>query len=210
MILFLRANFLIVVAFLALLFGVNLPTFSQTTVTASAPVTLCVGSTQTLSPIVVSETLAVDFSSPQLNASFILTAPANFEFVSIGSVSYSGGDIVSASIQSVTSSALTILVTISGTGAIDEFAIHNLQVKAISPASSGDILRTTSNPGLFSVLGDASPSDSFSYGSVTSFPIPGLPTAVSPSAICAITGTNPTLSASGAGGAVFNWYDDAG
>ncbi|MEQ8924442.1 MAG: PKD-like domain-containing protein, partial [Fulvivirga sp.] len=43
---------------------------------------------------------------------------------------------------------------------------------------------------------------------ITVNPIPGLPTAASPTPIC-VGDTDPTLTATGAGGASFNWYDDA-
>ncbi len=203
MILFLRANFLIVVAFLALLFGVNLPSFSQTTVTASAPVTLCVGSTQTLGPIEVAESVAGDFSS-QTNATFILTAPANFEFVSVGSVTNSGGDIVSTSIQSVSSTQLTILISISGVSSTDSFQINDLVVKASSTGIPGNILRTG---GSLVVTGQADENNGVPYGSLTVNAIPGAPVVTfSPSSYCVgAMITPPTASGTG-----LQWWSNAG
>ncbi|MCA6395452.1 MAG: hypothetical protein IM606_09710, partial [Cytophagales bacterium] len=208
MILFLRANFLIVVAFLALLFGVNLPTFSQTTVTASAPVTLCVGSTQTLSPISIAEAPANPngFSAAQTNATFILTAPSNFEFVSAGSVTYlSGNDIVSTSIQSITGSELTILISVFGNSNQDIFTINNLVLRAISVGAPGDILRTGGS--LLVAGGEAVENNGFSYGSLTVNAIPAAPAVTfSPSSYCVGTAiTAPTVV-----GAGLQWWSNAG
>ncbi|MCA6371373.1 MAG: hypothetical protein IM631_08225, partial [Cytophagales bacterium] len=179
MILFLRANFLIVVASLALLTGVNLPAFSQTIVTASTPVTFCVGATQTLPIITVSEGNNGDFAKPQTNQTFVLTAPVGFEFVSFGFVSFSG-DVVSASVQSLTSTSLTLLISTSNVLNIpSSFSITNLQVRATGTNSTGDIFRTLGNPGMFDanglgMLGDAEPGSGISYGSLTANPAASL------------------------------------
>ncbi len=185
---------MIVVASLALLTGVNLPAFSQTTVTASTPVTLCVGSTQTLSPISIAEAPANPngFSAPQTNATFILTAPSNFEFVSVGSVTNSGGDIVSTSIQSVSSTQLTILITISGVSSTDDsFQINDLMVKASSTGIPGDILRTGGS--LIVAGGQADENNGVPYGSLTANPLPTLSGLSQPSSVCEGSGATIDL-----------------
>jgi hypothetical protein len=108
----------------------------------------------TLSNIIITEGLANDIGV-QTGATFILTAPAGFEFnPGSGNVTFTAGrDITSASL-SVTSTTITVTLTTSGNTGMDIFRIRNVGVRALSNNIAGQILRTATG-GTLSVAGDA-------------------------------------------------------
>jgi len=117
--------------------------------------------------IVISEAAMTDFASPQTNATFILTAPANFQFnPGIGTVSFQAGrNITSASIA-VTSTTITVTFSVSGTNKLDKLTISNVQARGLSMMAAGQILRTSAG-GTAIITGD-NPGAGVNHGDLTS------------------------------------------
>lgn len=116
------------------------------------------GTYTTLGDITITEGAKNDFSV-QANATFILTAPAGFEFnPGVGSVSgqvpTNSGNISTMTIA-VTSSTITLTYTVLGTNKWDYIIISGIQVIATSYNASGNILRLSGSGGTANVVGDA-------------------------------------------------------
>lgn len=119
----------------------------------------------TLGDIIIDENSNSDFSSSQSNRTLILTPPTNWEFLNSGvTVSRqwwwawaNGFDITSISVQSISSTSLTIRITTdSNANRDDRVVISNLKVRPISGnivPSSWMIFRTCANPGNLIVNG---------------------------------------------------------
>ncbi len=162
--------------------------FGQVTITrANGNVNSCAFPTvfSPLGNIVLEETQKDDFAFPfsAFNYTFILTAPTNFEFqAGAGNVTFnSGGDITSASI---TVTSTTIRITYSSnqtqrTNQDDILTISGINFRGINGPSSGNITRTTTNPGTGFISGAGAGSSPI-YGLLTSTIIP-LPSAVTTS-----------------------------
>ncbi|PLX03348.1 MAG: hypothetical protein C0594_10565, partial [Marinilabiliales bacterium] len=86
----------------------------------------------TISPdIIVDEGAANNFAGGQANQTYVLSAPAGFEFnPGIGSVSEPGGGDISAISLTVTSGTATVTMSTSGTANTDQFTISGLQLMA--------------------------------------------------------------------------------
>ncbi len=112
------------------------------------------GAYSVLSNMIFTEVNVTDFGV-QTGGTLILTAPTGFEFnPGIGNVVFqSGGNITSAAL-SVTSSAITVTLTVSGTTLLDNFRIRYIETRATAANSSGTILRTLSG-GTAILAGDA-------------------------------------------------------
>jgi HYR domain-containing protein/surface protein with Ig-like domain len=117
------------------------------------------GTLTPLGDIVIQEPLGGEqnFSPNQNNATFILTAPAGWQYqAGHGSVSAApGGDITSATIVVGPS---TVIVTLSTDGGnnLDTLTVSGLMAQAVDGANvpgAGDILWTAANPGTASIAG---------------------------------------------------------
>ncbi|HMT29100.1 MAG TPA: hypothetical protein PKD91_07460, partial [Bacteroidia bacterium] len=122
------------------------------------------GSYTVLSNITITEASATDFSI-QTGATFILTAPAGFEFrPGIGNVVFlSGRDITSASLV-VTASTITVTMTVSNNTQMDYFRIRSIETRAITANGTGNILRTATG-GTANIAGDI-PGGGINHGSL--------------------------------------------
>lgn len=125
------------------------------------------GAFTSIGTITIAEGAMSDFASPQINTTFILTAPANFEFnPGVGSVSFTPGrNITSASVV-VTSTTVTVTISVSGTNLLDNLYISNLQMRGLTAMASGQILRTVAG-GTAVISGDA-PGAGVNHGTLTS------------------------------------------
>src|SRR5207248_11369281 len=110
----------------------------------------------------------------QTSKTLILTAPAGWRFNAGtgtavgGKISGSGGPEVSVNSITVTASNITVNLTASGTGQINNLTISGIQVQATEGGNlpaSGAILRTAANPGTATVSGITT--DSTSFGSLS-------------------------------------------
>lgn len=121
----------------------------------------------TLGDIIIDEGATGDFAVG-VAQTLILTAPANFEFnPGIGAVSQNGGAVnLSAIAMVVTANTITITYTSGGTNRDDILTISGIQMRGITAASSGNILRTVGNPGSGAITGITNGATSF--GSLTS------------------------------------------
>ncbi|MBL7914124.1 MAG: T9SS type A sorting domain-containing protein [Bacteroidia bacterium] len=117
-----------------------------------------------LGSITIAETINNDIPI-QIGGTFILQAPAGFEFnPGVGSVSITtGADITSASIN-ITSSLITVTLNVGNINALDLFRIRNIEVRATAANASGNILRTISG-GTASINGNA-PGAGISHGTL--------------------------------------------
>ncbi|MGL2967296.1 GEVED domain-containing protein [Flavobacterium sp. XGLA_31] len=96
----------------------------------------------TLGNIIISETANSNFSAGT-GATLILSAPANFEFLTgTGTVTVTALGNLSATSISVTASTITVTYTCGGTNKSDTMTISSIQVRAVNTASTGNITRT--------------------------------------------------------------------
>ncbi|TRX48142.1 immunoglobulin domain-containing protein [Fulvivirga sp. M361] len=114
-------------------------------VTASGAKKLCVnGAAVTLDDITVTEILNDDFSSTPGSFTYILNAPANFEFVATtGSAFTSSGTDVSAIAFTRGTSQFTITFTHATGGSVDAITITGLQVTATTAATAASNILAT-------------------------------------------------------------------
>lgn len=140
--------------------GITAPSLSIATCTFPS-------SYQSLGDIVIDEGNNADFAVAA-GVTLILTAPANFQFnPGVGTVTQNGGTVnLSALSIAVTATTITITYTSGGTNRDDILTISGIQVRAITGASSGSILRTAGSPGTGTISGIANGTTSF--GSLTS------------------------------------------
>ncbi len=107
---------------------------------------ICVGSSTytTLGNIVITEGANSDFTNDNTTHTFVLSAPANFQFnPGTGSVSVPGANDFSGTPSvAVTATDITLTYKVNGNTKIDAFTISGIQVKAITAPAFGDILRT--------------------------------------------------------------------
>ena len=112
----------------------------------------------TLGNIVITETTKGSFSG---SGTLILTAPSGWRFNSPGSVTTtvtggSGGQNVTVTGVSVSASTVTVTLTVSGTTKTDILTIIGVAVQATGGATlpaTGNILRTSANPGTATISG---------------------------------------------------------
>ena len=150
-------------AFLAVLFATAF--FSSHSAEAAVTVTAATGGTNisadkaanavspawtTLGNIVIAEGLSADFAKAT-GQTLILTIPSNWSFnAGVGSVTYASGSNITAASISITSTTATISFDTGGTNKLDTLTISGLQVRSNNGAllpNSGNILRTSANPG---------------------------------------------------------------
>ncbi|MCX6120398.1 MAG: hypothetical protein NTX44_02110 [Ignavibacteriales bacterium] len=114
-----------------------------------------------LGNIVITEGANGDFATGT-GVTFILTAPAGWQFNTPGSVSTTvtggtgGNQNVAVTNTSVTASTITLTLSIGGTNKTDILTIIGVQVQPIDGGNlpgSGNILRTSANPGTATVTG---------------------------------------------------------
>ncbi len=165
-------------------------TYSQVSVTAATGGTnlergTCVNghgpAYTTLGDIVILETLVADVKQSQSNATLILTAPSNWWFnPSVGSVSTTLGDDITAISMAVDTFAITVTLTTAngnqGMNSIDEITISGIQVQSIdgnnSPAE-GNIIRSSANAG--GVVIDGITADATNFGTLSTDPLTSMP-----------------------------------
>ncbi|MES2591350.1 MAG: PKD-like domain-containing protein, partial [Bacteroidota bacterium] len=178
--------------------------FGAVTITApSLSITTCAfpSSSSTLSNIVIAEAATNNIST---FGTLILTAPANFEFTSAGTASYSGTNVTSANIVLTNSTTLTLTIGGSGTDALDTIRLSSIQIRAITAAAGpGTVTRTG---GTSVINGDA---NGAVHATLTSFlnSVTG-GTISSAQTIC--SGGNPALlsyssAATGSGALTYQW-----
>lgn len=99
-----------------------------------------------LANIVISENSPGDIYLSGGNGTLVLSAPANFEFLSgTGAVGYTAGDITAAS-MAVTLNTLTVSLTGATIANLDAITISGLMVKGVSGASgAANVTRTGGN-----------------------------------------------------------------
>lgn len=119
-----------------------------------------------LSNIVIREGNNADFGLSLMNTNYtlILTAPSNFEFnPSVGTVGFLNADITAATIL-VTATTITITYQsneANRTNETDQITISGIQVRAITSASTGNILRLAASPGTGVIAGIVNGSTNF-------------------------------------------------
>ena len=140
--------------------GITAPSLSITTCTFPSTYS-------TLGDIVIDEGANGDFAVG-VAQTLILTAPTNFEFnPGIGILSQNGGAVnLAGLIILIEATKITITYTCGGTNRDDILTISGVQVRGITAASSGNILRTVGDPGSGSIAGITNGLSSF--GSLTS------------------------------------------
>ncbi len=153
----------LLISFLLLLS--NQTFFSAVGITApSLAITTCTFSSayNNLGNIIIDEGTNGDFAVAA-GATLILTIPANFQFnPGVGTLTQNGGAVnLSALAIVVTSTTITITYTSGGTNRDDILTISGIQVRAITSASSGNILRTAGNPGTGTITGITNGTTSF-------------------------------------------------
>jgi len=168
----------------------NNEAFSNVTITTATNGTIntCAfpSAYQTLGDIIITEGANGDFTAGT-NVTLILTAPTNFSFnAGVGNVTFSASKNITAASIVVTSSIITITYSSSGTNRTDILTISGIQILANNFSSSGNILRTSGNPGTGTIAGITNGTTNF--GTLTSTLI----APSSPSLNIAITsGSNP-------------------
>ncbi|HQQ96377.1 MAG TPA: hypothetical protein PLX35_03905, partial [Cyclobacteriaceae bacterium] len=171
---------------------------------------LCIGVQQTLSDIQIAETTAGDFGSSGSNETFVLIPPANFQFVpATGNAVSTANELTIISFTTLAGSA-TITVANPTTASLDIITISGLQIEAISPASSGNIVRPAGVAGgSLVVTGQANSGSGTSFGFVSSIEQPAIVSSPSSAVRCVGTSVSFTGSASGAG-ITYQWEEDQG
>ena len=154
--------------------------FGQVTInTANGSINSCTYPTSyvTLGNIFLEENQNSNFGFPLQNTdyTFIITAPANFEFqAGVGSVSFrSGGNITNASIN-VTVTTITITYRSNQnnrTNQDDRLTISGINFRGITGPSSGNISRTLLNPGS-GVINGAGTGTTYGLLTSTNNPLP--------------------------------------
>ncbi len=118
----------------------------------------------TVSNIILTEGLANDMAI-QAGATFILTAPAGFEFnAGSGNVTFTAGRDISTASLSVTTTTITVTYTTTGNTNFDVLRIRNVGVRALAPNIAGQIYRTVAG-GTANIAGDA-PGGGVNHGSL--------------------------------------------
>ena len=131
-------------------FMLNLSPFkldATTIITAPSLFNICAGSNTyiALGDIVIAEGVATDFGVG-CDQSLILGAPALFEFkAGVGNVSSSGTDITGTPMIIVTASQITISYNVGTVSDLNSLTISGIQIKATTPSSNGNVLRTGGN-----------------------------------------------------------------
>jgi hypothetical protein len=120
--------------------------FAQVNITKpNLSITVCSGypsSYNALGNIVITESANGNFT-PGTNITFILTAPANFEFqAGVGSVTYAASANITDASIAVTATQITVTYSCGAINKTDIMTISGLQVRAINNASTGNITRT--------------------------------------------------------------------
>jgi gliding motility-associated-like protein len=179
--------------------------FGAVTITApSLTITTCSfpSGSFTLGNFVITENVANDIST---FGTVVLSAPANFEFTSAGSTSFTGADISSVTSGLTNASTITITINGSGTATINTVTISNIQVRAITGASgSSSVIRDASSTSVIAgnVAGDSLATLSSVLNSISGGTISAAQT------IC--SGGNPASlsfsgASSGAGALTYQW-----
>ncbi|GEM_PF-2254732 len=112
----------------------------------------------TLGDIIIAEASNTDFSASQTSSTLILSAPTNWNFnPGVGTVSFQAGRDLGPVTISVSSTTITITFTTdSNANKSDTITISGVQVQAIDESlipSSGNIIRSSGNPGTGTITG---------------------------------------------------------
>jgi hypothetical protein len=151
-----------------MMLGASSSLIAAVTVTAATGGTclnISPGAYTTLGDIVITEGANGDFTSPQTNTTFILSAPSGFEFQNAtGSVSYSAGKNITAASITVTTSTITVTLSVSNTNRADRLTISGISVRSLAAGNTGSIYRTG---GTATITGDEVV-NGVNHGSLTS------------------------------------------
>jgi hypothetical protein len=191
-----------------LLFAVNVNrAYAAVTITApTLAISTCAFPSpySTLGDIVLVENAKGDFSAGT-NVTFVLTAPANFQFLAgTGSVTFLAGQNISAASVVVTATTITVTYSSSGTNRFDEMTISGIQVRATTaPTASSNITRTS---GTGTIAGFANGAIAGSVSSASA----GTPAITSnPASTSVCPGANPTFTVAATGGGLtYQWQED--
>ncbi|MBL0340998.1 MAG: hypothetical protein IPP71_08780 [Bacteroidetes bacterium] len=122
------------------------------------------GAYTVLSNISITESNVNDFAI-QGGTTFILSAPAGFEFKpGVGSMSFNSGNDISSLSLLVTTTSLTVTMNVATATKLDFFRIRFVEVRAITPNTTGQILRTIAG-GTATIAGN-NPGGGINHGSL--------------------------------------------
>ncbi|MDF2436516.1 MAG: hypothetical protein K0Q95_892 [Bacteroidota bacterium] len=157
-----------------------------------------------LGNIVITEGATSDFAVGT-GVTFILTAPANFEFLpGTGTVAVTGNNISGASI-SVAVSTITVTYSIGNTNKSDVITISGIQVRAITGATAANTVKRTGGTGTIAGLVNTTPVATLSSTLSSS------PTSITsqPSAVTVCPGANPSFTIAASGTSLsYQWQED--
>jgi hypothetical protein len=149
-----------------------------------------------LGNIVITEGSNGDFASPQSNATLILTAPANFEFLAgIGNVAFANGNNITSAVIIITATTITVTFSVSGTNKGDVLTISNIRIRGMNPGGPSNILRTAGNPGNGTIAGILNGATNFATLTSTNQVVPSVTSAGS-GTICSNTAQSYTITSS--------------
>jgi len=127
----------------------------------------------TLGSVVISEAANNDFKT---SGTLVLTAPSGWAFNPAAAVTATPGKVgggttpvdISASVGAITASTITINITVNATARLDNLTLSGIQVQAVEGGIlpvSGNMLRTTANPGTATIVGVSN--DVTNFGSLS-------------------------------------------
>ena len=126
----------------------------------------------TLGNIVISEVAKADFADTAgVGKTLVLTAPSGWQFnAGTGTVAFLANKNITNATISVSSSAITVTIWVNGVNFIDTLTISNIQARATDGGNipaSGNILRSSANPGAAGIAGITNDSTNFASLSQT-------------------------------------------
>jgi hypothetical protein len=127
----------------------------------------------TLAPSSSAEAANNDFKT---SGTLVLTAPSGWQFNPAAAVSATPGKVgggstaidISASVGAITASTITINITVNATARLDNLTLSGIQVQAVEGGTlpgSGNMLRTSANPGTATIVGVSN--DVTNFGSLS-------------------------------------------
>ncbi|HXJ65850.1 MAG TPA: Ig-like domain-containing protein, partial [Actinomycetota bacterium] len=127
----------------------------------------------TLGAIVLTEANNNDFKT---SGTLVLTAPSGWQFNPAAAVTATPGKVgggstpndISASVGAITASSITINITVTAAARLDNLTLGGIQVQAVEGGTlpvSGNMLRTSANPGTATIVGVSN--DVTNFGSLS-------------------------------------------
>ncbi len=146
----------------------NSPVQAATVVTSATGGTclnVTPGAYKMLSNIILTEAAVTDMSI-QAGTTFILTAPAGFQFrPGFGSVVFTAGRDISSATLSVTATTITVTLNVPTNVNLDVLRIRSIEVRSLVPYATGNILRTVA--GGTAVIAGNAPGAGVNHASLT-------------------------------------------